>query len=61
MTNKEKLIALDIYTYLYRTYYGTSEEEQNFRARQGTNGVVNKVLDYIAQKYLNIDRKYNNE
>lgn len=51
MYNEYK-VALDIWTYLYRLYYGTSKEEIDFRIRQGSNGVVNKVLDYIKDKYM---------
>lgn len=50
--SKEELVALDIYTFLYRTYYGTDKEEVNFRIDYGSNGAVNKVLNYISNKYL---------
>ena len=55
--NKEKYVALDIYTYLFRTYYGTDKEEVEYRVKYGSNGVVNKVLDYIQQKYFEKDDK----
>lgn len=51
MSEKE-LVALDIFTFLYRTYYGTDKEEVNFRINYGSNGAVNKVLNYISNKYL---------
>lgn len=51
MYNEYK-VALDIWTYLYRLYYGTSKEEIDFRVHWGSNGVVNKVLDYIKNKYM---------
>ena len=54
--SKEELIALDIYTFLYRTYYGTDKEEVNFRIDYGSNGAVNKVLNYISNKYLDKGR-----
>ena len=50
--NKEEYTALDIYTYLFRAYYGTDQEEIEYRVRYGSNGVVNKVLNYISHKYL---------
>lgn len=56
MYNIEKIknaaIAADIYNYLKATYYGTTQEEIDFRVNQGSNGVVNKVLNYIYNKYL---------
>ena len=48
----DKRVALDILTYLYRVYFGTTSEEIDFRVRYGSNGVVNKVIDYIEEKYL---------
>ena len=52
---KEQTIALDIYTYLYRTYFGTSKEEIKYRQDYGSNGVIMKVLDYINHKYIKDD------
>lgn len=52
MSTKE-LVALDIYTFLFRTYYGTNKEEIKFRIDYGSNGVIDKVLNYISNKYLN--------
>lgn len=49
---KNKAIAADIYNYLKSTYYGTSPEEIQFRVSYGSNGVVDKVLNYIYSKYL---------
>ena len=53
--NKEEYTALDIYTYLFRAYYGTDQEEIEYRVRYGSNGVVNKVLNYIKNKYFKKD------
>ena len=47
-----KLIALDIYTYIYRVFFGKSKEEIEFRHNQGERGCVLKVLNYINDKYL---------
>ena len=56
MYNTEKIknaaIAADIYNYLKTAYYGTTQEELDFRINYGSNGVVNKVLNYIYNKYL---------
>ena len=49
---KEVYVALDIYTHLFRTYYGTDKEEVEYRCRYGTNGVIDKVLAYIKSKYF---------
>ncbi len=54
--SKEELVALDIYTFLFRTYYGTDKEEINFRIAYGSNGVIDKVLNYISNKYLDKGR-----
>ena len=54
--SKEELVALDIYTFLFRTYYGTDKEEINFRINYGSNGVIDKVLNYISNKYLDKGR-----
>lgn len=53
--NKEEYTALDIYTYLFRTYYGTDPEEIDYRVKYGSNGAVNKVLNYIKDKYFKKD------
>lgn len=45
-------VAADIYNYLHKTYYGTSQEEINFRVNYGSKGAVDKVLNYIYNKYL---------
>ena len=45
-------IALDIYTYIYRVFFGRSKEEIKFRLEQGERGCVLKVLNYINDKYL---------
>lgn len=50
--SNEKWVARDIYTYLYRVAFGNTKEEIDFRVSQGSNGVVNKVLDYIYNTYL---------
>ena len=52
---KEQAIALDIYTYLYRTYFGKSKEEIKYRTDYGANGAIMKVLDYINHKYIKDD------
>ena len=56
MYNIEKIknaaVAADIYNCLKTTYYGTSSEEIQFRVAYGSNGVVDKVLNYIYTKYL---------
>ena len=56
MYNIEKIknaaIAADIYNYLKTAYYGTAQEEIDFRVSYGSNGVVDKVLNYIYNKYL---------
>ena len=52
---KEEHTALDIYTYLFRTYYGTDKEEIEYRVKYGSNGVVDKVLNYIKNKYFKKD------
>lgn len=66
MYNVEKIknadVAADIYNYLKTIYYGTSPEEIQFRVAYGSNGAVDKVLNYIYNKYLRelfseIDRK----
>lgn len=44
--------ALDIYTYIFRVFFGKSKEEINFRISQGERGCVSKVLNYINDKYL---------
>ena len=54
---KEEYVALDIYTYLFRAYYGTDKEEVEYRIKYGSNGVVNKVLTYIQNKYFKKDDK----
>lgn len=55
--DNEQRVAIDIYTYLYRTYYGTTKEEINYRVKYGSNGAVSKVLKYIAQKYITRDEE----
>ena len=45
-------VALDIYTFLFRTAFGSTKEEVEFRINQGSHGVVEKVLTYIENKYL---------
>ena len=52
---KEEYTALDIYTYLFRTYYGTDKKEVEYRINYGSNGAVDKVLDYIQNKYFEKD------
>lgn len=52
---KEEYTALDIYTYLFRTYYGTDKKEVDYRIKYGSNGAVDKVLDYIQNKYFEKD------
>ena len=52
---KEEYTALDIYTYLFRTYYGTDKKEVEYRIKYGSNGAVDKVLDYIQNKYFEKD------
>ena len=54
---KEEYAALDIYTYLFRTYYGTDKEEVEHRIKYGSNGAVDKVLNYIQHKYFKKDDK----
>lgn len=51
-TKDEQQVAADIYNYLHKTYYGTTQKEINFRLNYGSNGVVDKVLNYIYNKYL---------
>ena len=55
---KEEYVALDIYTYLFRTYYGTDKKEIEYRVKYGSNGVVDKVLNYIQHKYFERDDKH---
>ena len=55
---KEEYVALDIYTYLFRTYYGTDKKEIEYRIKYGSNGVVDKVLNYIQHKYFERDDKH---
>ena len=55
--SKEELVALDIYTFLFRTYYGTDKKEIEYRFKYGSNGVVDKVLNYINNKYLDKGKK----
>lgn len=45
--------ALDIYTFLFRAAYGTTPEEIEYRVHNGSNGVINKTLNYIKDKYMN--------
>ena len=52
---KEEYTAFDIYTYLFRTYYGTDKKEVDYRIKYGSNGAVDKVLDYIQNKYFEKD------
>jgi len=54
---KEQYTALDIYTYLFRTYYGTDKKEVDYRVKYGSNGAIDKVLDYIQNKYFKKDDK----
>lgn len=54
---KEEYTALDIYTYLFRTYYGTDKKEIEYRVKYGSNGAVDKVLNYIQYKYFKKDDK----
>ena len=56
--NEKELVALDIYTYLFRTYYGTDKKEIEYRVKYGSNGVVDKVLNYIQNKYFERDDKH---
>ena len=55
---KEEYTALDIYTYLFRTYYGTDKKEVDYRIKYGSNGAVDKVLDYIQNKYFEKDDEH---
>lgn len=55
---KEEYVALDIYTYLFRTYYGTDKKEIEYRVEYGSNGVVDKVLNYIQHKYFERNDKH---
>lgn len=48
----EQKVALDIYTYIYRIFLGTTEEEINFRINKGERGCIQNVLNYIGSKYL---------
>ena len=54
---REEHVALDIYTYLFHNYYGTDKKEIEYRVKYGSNGVVNKVLNYINNKYLDKGKK----
>ena len=54
---KEEYTALDIYTYLFRTYYGTDKKEIDYRIKYGSNGAIDKVLNYIQNKYFKKDDK----
>ena len=47
--------ALDIYTFLFRAAFGTAPEEIDYRVHNGSNGVINKTLNYIKNKYLNAE------
>lgn len=49
---KDYYIALDIYRYIQKIYYGKDEEDIQFRVHHGSNGAVNKILNYIENKYL---------
>lgn len=52
MTREQK-VAVDIYTYIYRTFFGNSKEEVEYRMRYGSNGAATKVLEYINERYIN--------
>lgn len=49
---KEQKVAVDIYTYIYRTFFGNSKEEIEYRMRYGSNGAARKVLNYILERYI---------
>ena len=51
MTREQK-VAVDIYTYIYRTFFGNSKEEVEYRMRYGSNGAATKVLEYINKTYI---------
>lgn len=51
--SNEQYEALDIYTFLFRAAYGTTPEEIDYRVQYGSNGVINKTLNYIKDKYMN--------
>lgn len=53
MTNKQ--VAEDIYDRLHDLYYGNDPKSRQFRFNFGSNGVVNSVLDYIYNTYLDKD------
>ena len=57
MTSEQK-VALDIYTFLYRSYYGKSPEEITERIKYGSNGAIDKVLLYIQDTYFNTNDKF---
>lgn len=48
----EQKIATDIYTYMYRVFFGDSKEEIDYRVRFGSNGAAEKVLRYILERYI---------
>lgn len=48
----EQEIAIDIYTYMYRVFFGDSKEEIDYRVRFGSNGAAEKVLRYIFERYI---------
>lgn len=48
----EQKIAIDIYTYMYRVFFGDSKEEIDYRVRFGSHGAATKVLNYIMKRYI---------
>jgi len=48
----EQKIAIDIYTYMYRVFFGDSKEEIDYRVRFGSHGAAKKVLNYILERYI---------
>lgn len=48
----EQQVAVDIYSYMYRVFFGNSKEEVNYRMCFGSNGATKKVLNYILERYI---------
>lgn len=44
-------VAEDIIKIIYDIYYGQDKEAIQFRVRYGTNGVVDKIIRTIREKY----------
>ena len=52
-TNKKRQVAQDILNVLKTYAYSTEDKYVQFRIDNGSNGVINTVIKYIIDTYLN--------